>query len=164
MKPEISQAYLCEILEYRDGHLFWKVDRKKTKIKIGSKAGRTKTNGYCEVGVNGKLHGTHRLIFMMFHGYMPKIIDHIDGNPSNNRIENLREATHAENMRNSQRPKNNTSGFKGVYFDKRNSNWVAQCWKENKKNHLGSFKDIHDAANAVLAFREKNHGEFANNG
>ena len=159
MKPEISQSYLLEILEYRDGELFWKVNRRKTRA--GSKAGRTKSNGYCEVGIDGRLHGTHRLIFMMIHGRMPRLIDHIDGNPSNNKIENLREASHAENMWNSQRPKNNRSGFKGVYFDKRSGSWIAQCWKDNKKNHIGSFKNIHDAAEAVLAFREKNHKEFA---
>lgn len=162
MPKPITQAYLQEVFEYKDGVLFWKVDRRKTKI--GSRAGRTKANGYCEVRIDGKLQGTHRLIFMMFYGFMPRVIDHIDGNPSNNKIENLREATHEENMRNSHRPKNNTSGFKGVYLDRRNGNWIAQCRNSNKNNYLGSFKDIHDAANAVITFRETNHGEFANNG
>jgi hypothetical protein len=162
MENPITQAYLHEVFYYQDGELFWKVDRRKTKV--GAKAGRTKSNGYCEVRLDGRLQGTHRLIFMMFHGFLPRIIDHIDGNPSNNAIENLREATHAENMRNSQRPKNNTSGFKGVYFDRRNSKWVSQCWSNNQKNYLGSFDDIHEAANAVLQFRKKNHGKFANHG
>lgn len=159
MDAKLSKDYLNEIFAYKDGELFWKTSRRK--IKIGDKAGRKKANGYCEVGVDGKLHGTHRLIFMMFHGYMPKIIDHIDGNPSNNKIENLREATHAENAWNSIRPKNNSSGFKGVVFNKQNKNWVAQCWKDNKKFHIGCFADIHDAAQAVIDFREKHHGNFA---
>jgi len=159
MMSELTQAYLNEVLEYRNGFLYWKVDKRKTKP--GQQAGRTKANGYCEVRLDGKLHGTHRIIFMMIYGYMPRIIDHIDGNPSNNFIENLREASHAQNMRNSQRPKSNTSGFKGVYFDKRNSNWIAQCVFDGNKFHLGSFKDIHDAARAVTKFREKNHKEFA---
>lgn len=162
MENPITQAYLHEVFDYQDGELFWKVDRRKTKV--GAKAGRTKSNGYCEVRLDGRLQGTHRLIFIMFHGFLPRIIDHIDGNPSNNAIENLREATHAENMRNSKRPKNNTSGFKGVYFDKRNKTWIAQCVKDNRNNYLGSFDDIHEAANAVLQFRKENHGEFANNG
>jgi hypothetical protein len=153
------KSYLEEVLFYENGQLYWKIHKKK--VRAGEPAGRTKSNGYCEVRLDGKLHGSHRLIFKMFHGYVPPIIDHIDGNPSNNKIENLREASHAQNMRNSQRPKNNTSGFKGVYFDKRNSNWVAQCVLDGKKTHLGSFKDIHDAARAVTKFREENHKEFA---
>lgn len=156
---KLTQTYLNSILEYKDGNLFWKVDRRKTKI--GDKAGRKKTNGYCEVGVDGKLQGTHRLIFMMFHGYMPKIVDHIDGNQSNNRIENLREATHAENMRNSKKAINNTSGFKGIYFCKRTKKWVAQCWVNNKKHNLGYFSDIYEAAKAVSNFRKDNHKDFA---
>ncbi len=161
MTSLLTQSYLNEVLEYKDGLLYWKVDKKKTKP--GQPAGRTKANGYCEVKLDGKLYGTHRLIFMMVHGYLPRIIDHVDGNPSNNLINNLREASHAQNMRNSQRPKNNTSGFKGVYFDKRNSNWIAQCVVDGNKFHLGSFKDIHDAAIAVTSFREEHHKEFARN-
>lgn len=159
MEITLTQAYLKEVFQYEDGHLCWLIDSRKTKH--GQRAGRTKSNGYCEVGLNGKLHGTHRIIFMMFHGYMPRIIDHIDGNPSNNKIENLREASHAENMRNSQRPKNNTSGFKGVYLDRRNNHWIAQCWHENNKKHLGSYANIHEAVDAVVKFREENHKQFA---
>jgi len=161
MMNVLTQVYLNEVFEYKDGALYWKIDKKKKKP--GQLAGRTKINGYCEVRLDGKLYGTHRLIFMMVYGYLPKIIDHIDGNPSNNFIDNLREASHAQNMRNSQRPKNNTSGFKGVYFDKRNSNWIAQCVVDGNKFHLGSFKDIHDAASAVTSFREEHHKEFARN-
>lgn len=154
-----TQAELVEIFEYRDGELFWKVDRRKTKP--GQKAGRTKSNGYCEVRLNGKLYGTHRLIFLMMHGCLPKMIDHIDGNPSNNRIENLRGATHAENMRNSRTPRNNTSGYKGVTLDKTSGKWIAQCVVDKQKFHLGLYEDIHDAAEAVKNFRIENHRDFA---
>ena len=84
MMSVLTQAYLNEVFEYKDGALYWKIDKKKKKP--GQLAGRTKANGYCEVRLDGKLHGTHRLIFMMVYGYFPKIIDHIDGNPSNNFI------------------------------------------------------------------------------
>jgi hypothetical protein len=159
MEQQITRAYLRKILEYKDGELFWKVDRRKTKV--GDKAGRKKSNGYCEVRIDGRLHGTHRIIFMMFHGHIPKVVDHIDGNPSNNRIENLREATYAQNMMNSKLPKNNTSGFKGIYFCARTKKWVAQCWTNNKKTKLGYFSDIQDAAKAVSEYRNSNHKEFA---
>ena len=159
---ELTKKYLNKVFFYEDGNLFWKVDKKK--MKAGQKAGREKANGYCEVRLDGKLYGTHRLIFLMLHGRLPRIIDHIDGNPANNRIKNLREASHAENMRNSQRPKNNTSGFKGVYFDGRSKKWVAQCVKDNRKFYLGSFQNIHEAADEVIKFRKIHHKEFANNG
>ncbi len=156
---ELTQELLHQTFEYKDGNLFWKIDRKK--VKPGQKAGRTKSNGYCEVRFEGRLHGTHRLIFLMFNGYLPKIIDHIDGNPSNNKIENLRAATHAENMRNSKIPKTNTSGFKGVTKNGKSKKWTAQCFVNNKHYHLGTYEDIHDAANAVIKFRKDKHGIFS---
>lgn len=157
---DLTQDYLLSVFEYKDGELFWKVDRRKTKI--GQKAGRRKPNGYCEVRLDGKLHGTHRLIYMMINGTMPKIVDHIDGNPSNNRIENLRCATHAENTWNSKRAKNNSSGFKGV--QKHKDKWVAIVIFHGKRHRLGVFKDAIEAAKAVSLARIELHGEFANHG
>jgi len=154
----VTKESVSKMFEYRGGNLYWKIDRKK--VKTGQKAGRQKSNGYCEVRFNGKLHGTHRLIFMMFHGYMPGIVDHIDGNPSNNLIENLREATHKENIRNSKIPKDNTSGFKGVTKNKGDTKWTAQCVVDGKRHYLGQYADIHDAAEVVKNFREEKHGEF----
>jgi len=162
MAIDFDQGKLHELFQYKDGNLIWRESRRKARA--GNVAGRKKSNGYCEVHVNGRLHGTHRIIFMMFHGYMPKIIDHIDGDPSNNKIENLREASIAQNAMNSKKPSNNTSGFKGVYFCNRTNKWVAQCWALNTKHNLGHFQDIQDAAKAVSDFRNSHHGEFANNG
>jgi hypothetical protein len=158
---ELTKKYLKTLFAYQDGKLFWKVDR--CRARVGSEAGRTKSNGYCEVRVDGKLHGTHRLIFLMHKGYLPRFVDHIDGNPSNNKIENLREASHAENMRNSKKPVNNTSGFKGVTWHKGSKKWVAQCWFNNKKHYVGMFDNLLDAAIAVRDFRIKNHKDFARN-
>ena len=155
----LTQEYLNEILEYRDGRLYWKVNR--CKAKVGFVAGRTKTNGYCEVRVDKKLHGTHRLIFMMHYGYMPKYVDHIDGNPSNNLLENLRPASHLQNMWNSKTPKTNTSGFKGVYWDNKFNKWRGQCFVNNKHYTTRFFDDVNDAAKAVEELRNKHHGEFA---
>jgi hypothetical protein len=136
----------------------------RCRAKAGQIAGRTKKNGYCEVRVDGKLHGTHRLIYLMHKGDLPRFVDHIDGNPSNNLIENLREATHAENMRNSKLPITNTSGFKGVYWDKRTDKWVASCSFGSKHYTIGYYTTIIDAAVAVKEFREEHHKEFANHG
>ena len=158
MYSDLTKEQMDEMFTYQDGELFWKVDKKK--MKVGQRAGRTKANGYCEIRLDGKLHGTHRLIFLMHHGFLPKTVDHIDGNPSNNRIENLRGATHEENMRNSRTPKTNSSGFKGVYFHKASKKWMARC----SGIYIGVYEDIHEAANAVMNFRANHHKEFANHG
>ena len=156
---ELTKEYLHELFNYKNGELFWKVNR--CRAKSGERAGRTKTNGYCEVRVDGKLHGTHRLIYLMHHGFLPKIIDHIDGNPSNNNLDNLREASHAENMRNSKIPTSNSSGFKGVYWCKTYKKWISVCAVDGKRRQIGSYVDIMEAANAVKEFRKKNHKEFS---
>ena len=95
---------------------------------------------------------------------MPKYIDHIDGNPLNNKIENLRECTHQQNHFNERKPKNNTSGIKGVSFHKPTKKWRATVFLNYKQHYLGLFKDIKEAEKACIEFRNKHHGEFANHG
>lgn len=90
------------------------------------------------------------------------VIDHIDGNTLNNQKNNLRICTHAQNMRNSKININNTSGFKGVYWNKQNAKWTALIRLNNKKIHIGYYIDIKDAAKAYNAAALKYHGEFAN--
>jgi hypothetical protein len=89
------------------------------------------------------------------------VIDHIDGDALNNQKKNLRICTHAENMRNSQIPINNTSGYKGVSYNKRYKKWEAHISFNNKLLNLGSFNDPVDAARAYNAAALKYHGEFA---
>jgi len=66
------------------------------------------------------------LIFLYHHGYLPKFVDHIDGNKKNNRIENLREATKSQNAMNQKVSTRNTSGIKGVMWHKRDKKWFVQ--------------------------------------
>jgi hypothetical protein len=89
------------------------------------------------------------------------VIDHLDGNPLNNKKNNLRICTRAENMRNYKIPVNNTSGFKGVYWHKITSKWMAYICFNNKIFHLGLFHELKDAARAYNAAALKYHGEFA---
>lgn len=86
-----------------------------------------------------------------------KLIDHINGNTLDNRKVNLRLATASQNLFNSKIPKNNTTGFKGVVFNKRANKFMASARGE----HLGYFKDKIDAAIAYNNYAEKNFGEFA---
>ena len=145
--------------EYRDGFLYWR--ERGPGRKINNKVGTPNKRGYLHIGYKGKAYFIHRLIFLIHHGYLPKILDHIDGNPENNRIENLREATHSQNICNSKLSKRNSTGFKGVSWRKREQRFLASCTINKKHHELGLFKIAEDAAKAVKEFREKHHGEFA---
>jgi len=107
---ELTLPYLHSLFEYKEGKLFWKTDRARGKVKKGDKAGCLTSRGYHRLMLNYKEYPTHRIVFMMHHGYMPKVVDHIDGNPLNNLIENLREASAQTNQYNRKLNKNNTSG------------------------------------------------------
>jgi hypothetical protein len=155
----LSQQKLLELVEYRDGNLYWKVKPAKNK-QTGDKAGSIRKNGYCAVKINGKYDYAHRFIYLMFYGYMPKTIDHIDGNPSNNKIENLREATQGQNLCNKTKQSNNKSGIKGVFWDSRRKEWTATC-QVNGKSIRKYCKNIDEAEIIVRKLREQLHGQFA---
>lgn len=156
---------LHSLFDYKDGDLFWKVSSGGNGcVKLGSKAGTTHANGYKSVKIKNVMIKQHRIIFVMFHKKIPFYVDHIDGNPSNNRIENLREATAIENLRNSRKQLRNTSGTKGVFWHKRKQKWIASCSVNGKLHHIGYFEDKEKAKDAIQSFRKIHHGEFANNG
>lgn len=159
----ITQKRLHDLFEYReDGNLIWKVSSNR-KVKIGDVAGSWNNLGYKRTRIENKEYGVHRLIFLYHHGYLtPGMeIDHIDGNPGNNRIDNLREATRSQNMLNGKIPSNNTSGVKGVSWDKSNSKWRAVIRVKGKNTILGRYTTLEEAAEVVKEAREKYHGEYA---
>jgi len=88
------------------------------------------------------------------------IVDHKDGNTLDCRNTNLRFSTNTENSRNQKIPCNNTSGVKGVYFNKIKHRWCAQISILNEKKNLGYFSDIKDAEKAYIEASTKYHGEF----
>jgi hypothetical protein len=97
----------------------------------------------------------------MFNGYVADIIDHIDGNTSNNRPENLRAATHLGNARNAKKRKDNKSGHKNVFWNKSANKWAVSLSVNNKLRHFGYFEDLELAAFVASEARDKYHGEFA---
>jgi len=136
------------------GDLIWKTHRQRPDL-IDTVAGSTH-DGRKQIYLNCKKYWAYRLVWLFHHGYIPDMIDHIDGDPTNNRIENLRECTKSENLRNRGKQKNNTSGLKGVYWNKRANKWEARC-----DGYLGIFETKEEAAKVVQEYRERNHGEFA---
>jgi hypothetical protein len=156
---------LRRLLEYNPdtGVFTWLVSR--VCVRAGSEAGYTDKRGYKRVKINGRRHLAHRLAWLIHTGEVPSAhIDHIDGNKSNNRIANLREATSGENSHNVSTPKHNTSGIKGVSWDRNSGKWKAQIAVEGVHLHLGLFRSIECAADAVREARCRLHGDFANHG
>lgn len=151
----INKDYVNSILEYKDGDLYWKVA--KGNVSKGTKAGRNRL-GYFDTCIDKKRYQNHRLIWLLHYGYYPVEIDHIDGNPSNNRIENLREATRKENCRNRKVSVLNTSGCKNVCWHKKTKKWMVAV----NKIYIGLFESLELAELVAIEARNKYHGKFAN--
>jgi len=156
----ITKDYLNYLFDYKNGELFWK-NPKSNRVKIGQKAGSKNNKGYFKTAINGKYFLNHRIIFMIHYGFLPKMIDHIDNNSENNFIENLRPATRSENQHNSKISQNNTSGIKGIYWNKKSKKWKTQFKLNNKKMYFGEYNDIDYAKFVIDAMRYKYHKEFA---
>jgi hypothetical protein len=156
----LTQEYVQEIFKYKDGELFWKI--KKGRIKPDDKAGCNDAAGYKVLGLNQKIYKLHRIIFLYHYGYLPKEIDHIDNNKSNNLIENLREATRSNNARNIKLRKNNTSGVKNVIWNKQRNKWEINLWFNGKRIYFGWYDDLNKAAKIAEKARNKYYKEFAN--
>ena len=155
-----TKEQLDELFEYRDGGIYWRKSG-STLAPAGSKAGCVNGRGYLVVGLNYKKYLVHRLVWVM-HGNDPvAVIDHINGDTTDNRIENLRASTHTENMCNARRSKRNTSGVKGVSLDKRTNKWVGSVWLERRIYTTQLFEQKDQCAEAVKTLRSELHGEFA---
>ena len=156
----ITQAFLHKMYEYRNGVLYKKPQTKRCKLDLI--VGTIRKDGYTRIAINYKHYYAHRLIYMMFHGEMPEQIDHIDGNPLNNKIENLRKADNTKNSFNKNLYKLNTSGVKNVYWDKNCKKWAVLIQAFGQKKYLGLFKDLELAGLVAEEARNKYHGQFAN--
>ena len=159
----ITQEIVNNLFDYKDGILYWKV-KKPNGVNIGDPAGSPDSNGYLKTAIKGKFYLNHRLIFLLHNGYLPKYIDHKDTNPKNNKIDNLREATHQQNLLNRKLDKRNTSGVKGVSWHKKYNKWQAQLQINGKYKFLGYFDNLEDAKKVVENVRNIYHKEFANHG
>jgi hypothetical protein len=163
---DLTVDLLKHLFDYdkETGNLIWKKTRANGKVKKGDIAGTIDSKGYIRLDVNYKKYKAHRLVFLMHKGYLPKTIDHINGNPSDNRIENLRAATTSQNQYNRKLSSNNTSGFKGVSWDKTQKIWKGYIYLDGQRIHLGVYKTPEEANEVVRKAREELHGEFANHG
>lgn len=112
-------------------------------------AGSPNSRGYLSTKIQGTLYQNHRLAWVLSYGVWPSDqIDHINGDPSDNRITNLRTVSNTANQRNRKRNQNNSSGVNGVYFHSRDKIWGAFIREAGRVRHLGSFPTFEDAAEA----------------
>lgn len=157
----MTQEKALELFEYKEGIIYWKLNTGRVD-KIGKQAGTKKLNGYMQVQIKGKIYLQHRIIFLMHYGFMPTMVDHRDRNRSNNKIENLREATPRQNQANRKIGKNNTTGFLGVSYCKVNKKFVAGMKHNGKHVNFGLFKTAEQASEVYKKESFKRFKEFAN--
>lgn len=153
MKTDLSHEQLKELMSYDNetGNLVWRKNRSRL-AKATQNAGHQKPDGYIQIHVLGHIYQAHVLVWFYFYGYWPhKMIDHINGVRNDNRIENLREASNAQNQQNRKSTSaKNKSGVTGVSWKSELGKWVSQIQANGKKLHLGYFSDLSDAINARL--------------
>lgn len=121
-------------------------------------------DGYALTNVKGKNVKAHRLIVSRYKDIVGKDIDHIDGDKLNNCRSNLRVCTRGQNSQNSQLCSRNTSGIKGVSWDKRAGKWRVRIIAEGERHYLGRYTCLLMANIVVCRKRKELHGAFANHG
>lgn len=163
-EPDIG--LIRSLLHYdpETGHLTWKVQR-GSRAKVGAIAGCVRgTDGYLCVNIKecGMMQA-HRLAWAIVTGVWPRrLIDHRNCVRADNRWENLREADDSANAYNQSIKRNNTSGIKGVNWDKTKNKFSAKIQIKKRRYTIGLYSTLEDAALAYESAAKRLHGEFAN--
>lgn len=163
----LTQQRLKELLHYdpETGLFSWR-DTPRTpgrRHSPGDIAGTVhRKTGYVRIGIDGTKYYAHRLAWLYMTGEWPdEQIDHRDTNRANNRWGNLRLATNQQNAINMKRPKDNTSGAKGVLWSKQSGKWVARLVVNGRQLHGGFFDTVEEASAAYVRLAKMHFEEFA---
>lgn len=143
----LTSERLKTLFEYREGKLFWR-NSPSRNIRPGSRAGTLQPDGYRHVVVNGRSYREHRLVWLLFNQTVPSLVDHINRVRDDNRIENLRPASAAQNVQNRGMQYNNSSGCAGVHWHKGKKKWHAKIGVNGRDKHIGYFSDKSEAVTA----------------
>lgn len=163
--PNITQEELKNNFYYDKLTGIFTYKNNTANKKAGDVAGNINSLGYVRIGINYKSYKAHRLAFLYMTGKFPKkLVDHINGNKQDNSWENLREANYIQNNQNAKKSILNTSGYKGVTWDKKAKKWRAQASLNNIKKYLGYFESKELAYKAYVNFSKTNHKEFCYKG
>lgn len=161
---EIDTKFLRTILHYdvETGVFTWLVGNKRS-VRAGDTANSLhKSTGYLRVKIKGRQFVLHRLAWQYVYGNHPATeIDHINGDRSDNRLSNLREATSANNNWNRKISVRNSSGKKGVCWNKKAGKWQAQIGHAYGRTYLGVFDTPEEAHRAYTREAKKLFGDFA---
>jgi hypothetical protein len=155
----LTQERLKELLHYdpETGIFTWLV-RPCNSIQIGNRAGRSDRKGYIRIVYKNKPYLAHWLAwFFVYNKWPNNEIDHINGDPSDNRISNLRDVTRKQNMENKKIYKNNKSGYPGVSWHSRDEKWQARIGHYGKRKSLGTFDNLEDAIAARIQAENKTY-------
>lgn len=162
-EARLSHERLCAVLSYDagTGELRWRL-RTSNRVRVGDLAGQVDRHGHRMINVDGLRYMAHRLAWFHYYGRWPENeIDHQNLISGDNRIDNLREATHTENVRNCVRRRNNKTGFKGVgRHSQAPHRFQAQITVDGRPIYLGLFDTPEQAHDAYVAASAKYHGEF----
>lgn len=154
----LTKNYVNSLFIYKNGDLYWKV--KKTSNTNLEKPIRSKdSGGYRNVRIDNKLYRVHRIIFLMFNGYLPEMVDHINRNKEDNTISNLRAATRSQNGFNRESTKT-----RNIYWNKNSNKWQVSLRIDGKNKSLGYYGDLELARLVAQEARLKYHKEFVNYG
>lgn len=157
----LTAEELREMLDYdpETGVFKWRKS-KCNRVKTGDVAGTYTEKGYVRIRVLGRMYRAHRLAWLYVHGVWPQDqIDHINGIRDDNRIENLREATNAENQRNMKKRVGKRCALKGVHVV--NGRFRAVITVSQKRLYLGDYNTEEEAHAAYMAAAKKEFGAFA---
>jgi len=170
---EINKSFLSECFTHIDGVLVWNkrpvhhfksepTSRTFNKQFSGKPAGAKRLKGtkrYIYIIIGDSAYSAHRLVWFMYNGKFPdNHIDHINGNSLDNRIENLRDVTQAENNRNIKKTKRNKSGCVGVSWGKDANKWIVRIGVKGYHKYFGSFDDFEFAE--LLANEVHSHFDY----
>ena len=146
----ISQEVVKDLFDYHpDGYLVYKVTRAGCRGKAGDRLGGNKiTKSYRQASIYGVVYREHQLIWLWHTGRWPSLIDHKDHDRLNNRIENLRELTHKENIRHG-------SGKQAGITKYKNNKWIVGIYVDCKKIHIGIFDTYEEALSARKSAEER---------
>lgn len=157
-KGELTTNELKEVLRYEPetGHFYWR-QRGVGRRRVDAPAGSISKDGYVVISFGYKAYKAHRLAWLYMHGKWPSgVIDHINGNPGDNRITNLRDTSQISNAQNRRKTSaNNKSGVIGVRQD--GSRWRAQITAGGKTVQLGTFDTVEAAVEARAKAQSRIH-------
>lgn len=151
----VTQERLRELLDYdpATGIFTWRVTRNRNAI-AGSIAG-TPDSGYIKIWIDCRQYRAHQLAWFYVHGEWVREIDHKNRIKSDTRLANLRPATRKHNSENRGLQRNNTSGVRGVTWNKKERKWSAQIRHNKRQMHLGWHGRFEDAVAARLSAEQR---------